>query len=229
MPEMPDKPTPPPPGPRGEDQDEPTGYFSKMSGAQGPSRDMIGGPWLGLIAFLVVAVGTGWVVVTMMQGRIQQAGQRTSDEIDHAFTPEKQYVLKRGLIYGTLSVGDPVVIPGKNDLPPHTPFAYTWHTLDAVRDRPRGDDTIKDVQGVVEPGTHVRFQALIHDEDNAQTHFIAMVEILDGPYRSGIPVKGMYLQEKDKNHEGKKPRYVPRADIFAPVGSGLKPLQSPTR
>lgn len=191
----------------------------------GPSRDMIGGPWLGVTVFVLIAIGLGWGLIQLFEQMVDQTTQTLSKaEFDHGFDPEVVYTLKRDLLVGYLADGRQTLLPGKEDLPRGVPGRRSAATLEAFRKSP---DDYPDLIGIVERKTRVRFVEVVDDRDNPQTRVLVMVRLLDGPYARQRPVVGLHLESADTPEGSEKPRYIPRPDLFEPVEPEQGPVQSP--
>lgn len=176
----------------------------------GPSRDMIGGPWLGVIAFIVIAIGLGWGLISLLQQQMNStAHTNAAGEFNQDFDPDAIYTLKRGLVLGYLADGRIVLLPGRNDLPKGTPGRRAAVSVEELRDNPQ--DHTEHI-GVAEAGTRVQFVEVIDDRNNQQTRVLVMTRLLSGPYARTTPVLGMHLESADTESEGTL--YVPRADLF---------------
>jgi len=185
---------------------------------------MIGGPWLGVLAFVVVAIGLGWGLISLFNMQLGQATHTMSqDEIAHGFEPNVVYTLKRDLLLGYTADGREVLFPGKNDLPRHAPGRRSSATIAAYRDNP---SAFPDLIGVAERNTRVRFVEVIDDRDNPQTRVLLRVELIDGPLARARPVLGMHLESADTDPDTGEKRYVPRPDLFQPAEPATGPVQS---
>lgn len=181
----------------------------------GPSRDMFGGPWLGLIVFIVIAVGLGWGLTKLFTGMSDQARQSIdADQLDHGFEPDVAYTLKQDLLIGVRTGGDAVLVPFKDDMPRSAPGRYTWPTREQYLADPQAYRESHDLVGIVEQGTRVQFVEVIEDPGNPQTHILIMTRLLTGPYAQTTPVLGMHLESADTGDETGATRYAPRADLF---------------
>ena len=182
----------------------------------GPSRDMVGGPWLGVAVFLIIAVGLGWGLTKLFQSQLSQASQSLNEaELNHGFDPDTVYTLKRPLILGYLSDGRKTLFPAREDLPVNAPGRRSAARIAELRG---SIDNFPDLIGVVNEQTRVRFVEVIDDRDNPQTRVMVMVRLLDGPYAQRAPVLGMHLESADTVEGGAEAttRYVPRPDLFQP-------------
>lgn len=194
----------------------------------GPSRDMFGGPLLGVAAFLIIAVGIGWGLTKMFQGMLDQTAQTLqADELDHGFAPDTVYLTQKELFLGKRSGNDTVLLPAKEDLPPHTPNRGFIPTTAQYRKSSNPQADYPDLLGIVERNTPVRFVQVIDDRNNAQTRLLVMVQIIDGPFAQADPVLGMHLESADTDAQTGERRYVPHPDLFAPVKPTNPPVQSP--
>jgi hypothetical protein len=171
---------------------------------------MIGGPWLGVIAFIVIAIGLGWGLISLLQQQMNStAHTNAAGEFNQDFDPDAIYTLKRGLVLGYLADGRIVLLPGRNDLPKGTPGRRAAVSVEELRDNPQ--DHTEHI-GVAEAGTRVQFVEVIDDRNNQQTRVLVMTRLLSGPYARTTPVLGMHLESADTESEGTL--YVPRADLF---------------
>jgi len=192
------------------------------------NRDMFGGPWLGVLAFLVVAIALGWGLTKLFQSMLDQTAQTLSaDELDHGFDPDAIYLTRRGLLIGRRSFGDRVLAPGKEELPPNAPGRHHWPTIGQYRASARPREDYPDLLGLIERGTRVRLVEVIDDRDNAQTRLLVKVRVLDGPFASEKPVLGMYLESADTEEDTGQTRYEPRADLFERLRPASPPVESP--
>lgn len=188
---------------------------------------MLGGPWLGVIAFVVVAVALGWGLISLFNMQLGQATHTMSmEELEHGFDPDVVYALKRDLLLGYTADGREVLFPGKNDLPQHAPGRRSSATIADYKANP---SAFPDLIGVIERTTRVRFVEVIDDRDNPQTRVLLRVELIDGPFARARPVLGMHLESADTDPDTGEKRYVPRPDLFQPVGPAPGPVQSPAR
>lgn len=180
---------------------------------RGPSRDMLGGPVLGVALFLVIAVLLGWGLVSILNiqldGTTREGG---SGAIDDRFDTDAVYILQRDLLLGINAGGDQVFLyPDYDGLPTGTPNRrYTPRVADYLADP--GKAEFSDVLGVVEAGTRVRFLRLIEDAGNLQTRFLVDTLVLDGTHE-GIHARGMFLESIAADSEG-GPIVSPREDLF---------------
>ncbi len=183
---------------------------------------MFGGPWLGVIAFIVIAIGLGWGLISLLQQQLNSnAHSSAAGEFDHGFDPDAAYTLQRDLVLGYLADGRIVLLPGRNDLPKGTPGRRAAVSIQELRDNPQ--DHTEHI-GVAEAGTRVRFVEVIDDLNNPQTRILVMTRLLNGPYARTTPVLGMHLESADTESEGT--RYVPRADLFEVIEPGGGQVQS---
>lgn len=185
---------------------------------------MFGGPFLGVLVFIVIAIGLGWGLISLFQGMVDHTAQDISQgEFDHGFDPDVAYVLQRDLVLGYLADGRIVLLPGREDLPPGTPGKRSAVSIDELRNSPA--DHPEHI-GIVTASTAVRFIEVIDDRDNQQTRVLVMTRLLNGPYARKTPVLGMHLESVDSESEGT--RYVPRADLFVRVEVETGEVQSQT-
>ena len=176
---------------------------------------MFGGPWLGVLAFILIAVGLGWGLTKLFQGMSDQTRQSLdAEQLDHGFDPDVAYTLKHDLLIGVRTGGDAVLVPFKDEMPRNTPGRYTWPTRDQYSADPEAYRKSHDLVGIVEAGTRVQFVEVIEDHDNSQTHILVMTRLLTGPYAQKTPVLGMHLESADTDDETGATRYVPRLDLF---------------
>ena len=200
---------------------------------RGPSREMLGGPVLGVLVFLLVAVLMVWGLTSLI-GLQLDAGVRDakSAKIEHRFDPSRVYVLQRGLLLGLTSDRQVVVFPARDDLPRDAPHRRRVPTIADYRAQP---DQHPDLLGVVTPGTRVRFTRLVHDAHHRQTPILAGVLILDGEHE-GTQATGLHLELEEQAHTGDDAQLlVPRPDLFlAEAGppeaaeAVTQPIQSPS-
>lgn len=193
----------------------------------GPSRDMFGGPWLGVIVFILIAVILGWGLTKLFQGMVSQTQQTMSaDAFEHGFDATRAYMLKRDLVLGVRAGGDVALVPFKDDLPRSAPGRYAWPTAEDYAKDPMAFETSHGLIGIVASGTHVQFVEVIDDRDNAQTRILVMTRLLTGPYARNTPVLGMHLESADIDEQTGRPRYVPRSDLFQAIETKTSPVQS---
>jgi len=191
----------------------------------GPSRDMFGGPWLGVIVFIVIAIGLGWGLISVLQQQLDHAAQTASQaELDHAFDPGAAYLLKQDLMLGYLADGRIALLPGRDELPPDTPGKRSTASIDELRASP---ENYPDLIGVVEAGTKVQFVEVIDDRGNPQTRILVMTRLVSGTYARDTPVLGMHLESTDTDVETGDTRYMPRSDLFEMIETKATPVQSP--
>jgi len=191
---------------------------------------MIGGPWLGVIAFLIVAVALGWGLTKLFQGMLEHTTQTLdTQELDHGFDLGGVYLTQKDLLIGRRSYGDLVVAPGAEDLPPGTPGKHHWPTTTEYRAAADPARDYPDLDGLIERRTPVQFVEVIEDADNAQTRVLVRLVVMDGPFAAEKPVLGMHLESADTNPETGEKRYQPRGDLFELLQPGQPPLESPTR
>lgn len=180
---------------------------------------------LGVLVFVVVAIGLGWGLVRLFQARLDQTTHTLHGaELDHGFDPDVVYTLKRDLLLGYLADGRVVLLPGRDDLPRHAPGRRSAARVEDVRANP---EDFPDLIGVVERNTAVRFVEVIDDRENPQTRILLRAELLGGRYARPQPVLGMHLESVDTGGEGDSRRYVPRPDLFEQAPAGAAPVQSP--
>ena len=195
----------------------------------GPSRDMIGAPWLGLIVFVLIAIALGWGLTQVFKGMADQTRQSLhSDTFAQDFDPARIYILQTDMLLGIRAKGDVVLVPFKDEMPVGVQGRYTWPTRQQYIAQPEAYNESHDLVGIIEAGTHVRFDEVIEDDLNPQTRVLVMTYVLTGPYKRKAPVLGMYLESVDRDDESGATRYKPRADLFeifkaqdGPVQSGL--------
>lgn len=187
---------------------------------------MFGGPWLGIIVFVVIAIGLGWGLTMLFRGMIDHTHQITSEsDFDHGFDADKPYTLKRDLVLGFRVGGDDVaLVPFKEDLPRGAPGRYTWPTATQFAEDPEGFKKSHALIGAVAAGTQVQFVEVIDDRDNQQTRVLVMTRLLNGPYARKTAVLGLHLESVDSDAEAT--RYVPRPDLFEIVEIETGPVQS---
>ena len=185
---------------------------------------MFGGPWLGLLVFVFIAIALGWGFSKLFQGMLEQTTQQLgAGELDHSFEPDTIYTLRQDLVLGYTSNGVQTLFPDRDALPRNAPGRRSMPSADEVRGMTTEELKARDLRGVVERSTRVRFVEVIDDRDNAQTRVLVKVELLDGPYASPTPVLGMHLESADTDEETEATRYLPRADLFEPAPG---PVQS---
>ena len=196
---------------------------------------MLGGPVLGVLVFLLIAVLLGWGLISALDVQLDNTVQdAAATDITHRFEPSHVYVLKQDLLLGVTTHADPtraiVLFPDRDGLPRDTLNRRLVPRLAEVRDTP---SRYPDILGIVEAGTRVRFTRLIHDAHNRQTPYIAELVFLDGPFADQT-VTGLHLEEAQPGaSEGEGVLLVPRADLFRaePTGEGEtadgdQPIQS---
>lgn len=200
----------------------PNRHITKSPHTTGPSRDMIGGPWLGLIVFIIIAIGLGWGLISLLQQQLSSnAHSSSTEQFDHGFNPDAIYTLKRDLVLGYLADGRIVLLPGRNDLPKSAPGRRSAVSVQEFRDNPQ--DHTEHI-GVAEAGTRVQFVEVIDDRNNPQTRILVLTRLLTGPYAHTTPVVGMHLESADAESEQR--RYVPRPELFEIVEPEAGPVQS---
>ncbi|MFK7788577.1 MAG: hypothetical protein AB8C95_03645 [Phycisphaeraceae bacterium] len=193
----------------------------------GPSRDMLGGPWLAVVVFIVVAIGMGWGLITLLQQQITGDRQRSeTGQFEHDFDPDIDYELKRDMIIGYLADGRVVLLPGRNDLPSGTPGKRSAASVEELRSNP---EDFPDLAGIVDAGTKLQFVEFIDDQANPQTRILVLTRLITGPYARKTPVLGMHLESVDTDEQTGEKRYVPRADLFGIVEAENGPVQSDTK
>ena len=171
---------------------------------------MFGGPWLGIVVFVLIAIGLGWGLIQLLTGMTDQTRQTLSNgQLDHGFDPDTVYTLKQDLVLGYLADGRIVLLPGRGELPEDTPGRRMAVSVQELRDNPADHP---DHIGVAEAGTRVQFVEVIDDRDNQQTRILVMTRLLTGPYARRTPVLGMHLESTDT--ESEQWRVVPRPDLF---------------
>lgn len=176
---------------------------------------MFGGPWLGVIAFVVIAIGLGWGLTKLFQGMIDHTRETLqAQDLAHAFEDDVAYALQKDLLIGKRASGDPVLVPFKEDMPRGAPGRYTWPTQADYTSDPAAYNKSHDLVGPAERGTLVQFVEVIEDHDNAQTRVLVMTRLLTGPYARKNPVLGMYLETTDTDEATGQRRYVPRPDLL---------------
>lgn len=184
---------------------------------------MIGGPWLGVAVFVVIAVGLGWGLTQILQAMLAQTAQTFNQaDFDHGFDPDQPYLTTQPLLLGYFADGRVMLLPGKKNLPPDAPGRFKAAAIDDYRDNP---DAYRDLIAIVEPGTALRFTEVIDDRNNAQSRILVKVELLTGPHASKTPLLGLHLESADINPQTDAPRYAPRDDLFTPAAPA--PVQSP--
>ncbi len=188
---------------------------------------MFGGPWLGVLVFVVIAIAMGWGVSRLFHAMGQVSAERDShgDSQHDAFDPEEVFVLQRDLLLGYLADGRVTLLPARDDLPAHAPGRKRMPTLEQFRDQP---SAYPDLIGIVQRDTRVRFVEVIQDPDNPQTSLLVLVRIIDGPYAQKQPVLGMHLESADRDQQTGRTRYRPRNDLFTPNPPNAGPVQSTT-
>lgn len=188
---------------------------------------MFGGPWLGLIAFIVIAIGLGWGLTKLFQGMIDHTRETLeAEDLAHAFEDDVAYALQKDMLIGRRASGDPVLVPFKEDMPRGAPGRYTWPTQADYANDTEAYSKSHDLVGLAKQGTLVQFVEVIEDHDNAQTRVLVMARLLTGPYARKTPVLGMYLEKTDTDEVTGQRRYVPRADLFEIAVGAEGPVQS---
>jgi len=191
------------------------------------NRDMFGGPWLGVIIFIVIAVGLGWGLTKLFQGMADQTRQTlASEQLAHGFDSAKRYTLKHDLLLGVRAGGDIALVPFKDDLPRHAPGRYTWPAAEQYAEDTEAYNTSHSLIGVVRAGTQVQFVEVIDDMDNPQTRILVMTRLLTGPYARQTAVLGMHLESADTDEQTGATRYVPREDLFEVIKTESATIQS---
>lgn len=190
-----------------------------------PSRDMFGGPWLGVIVFVVIAIGLGWGV----QWFFKQAGQasdtqksrQANDSAAADIDPEQIHIVQRDLLLGYTANGTPTLFPARDDLPTHAYGRRSIPTIKQARAMTRAQLKERDLAGVVVRSTPVRFVELVEDPTNAHTRVLFKLEIIEGPYAGPTPVLGMHLETADTDQATGAKAYTPREDLFTRVQSEI--------
>jgi len=186
---------------------------------------MFGGPWLGVLVFIVIAIGLGWGLISLLQQQLDSAAQSASQgQLDHDFAFDKAYQLKRDLMLGYLADGRIALLPGRSDLPRGAPGRRAAPSIDELRANPA---QYPEHIGVVDAGTKLQFVELIDDRSNQQTRVLVMTRLLTGPYARQTPVLGMHLESTDTDEQADTKRYTPRRDLFELVETKASPVQSP--
>jgi hypothetical protein len=185
---------------------------------------MFGGPWLGVIVFVIIAIGLGWGLISLLQQQLKTDSQSAhSGAFEHDFEPEQAYQLKRDLMLGYLADGRIVLLPGREDLPPGTTGRRTAPSIAEYRENP---NNFPEHIGVVDAGTRVQFVEVIDDRSNPQTRILVMTRLLTGTYARETPVLGMHLESTDTDEETGNKRYGPRSDLFEMIEEQASPVQS---
>ncbi len=185
---------------------------------------MLGGPWLAVIVFLVIAIGMGWALISIFQQQLTGDRQLNgSAELDHGFDFEVAYELKRDMMLGYLADGRVVLLPGRNDLPTDAPGKRSAASIEELRNAPQD---YPDLAGIVEAETRVRFVEVVDDRNNPQTRILVLTELLTGPYARTTPVLGMHLESADTDEQTGQTRYEPRSDLFERIEAQSGPVQS---
>lgn len=185
---------------------------------------MLGGPWLAVLVFIVIAIGLGWGIISLFQQQLTSDRQRVgSAQLDHGFDPEVTYQLKRDLMLGYLADGRVALLPGRDDLPSGTPGRRSAASIEELRNNPQD---YPDLAGIVGAGTTLRFVEVVDDRNNPQTRILVLTELTSGPYARQTPVLGMHLESVDTDEQTGATRYVPRSDLFDRVESVDGPVQS---
>ncbi len=208
----------------------------KPTARRGPSRDMLGGPVLGVLVFLLVAVLLGWGLISALDVQLGTTVQdATTADVTHRFEPGRVYVLEQDLLLGVTTHADPtravVLFPDRDGLPRDT---LNRRLVPLLADAKNDPGRYPDILGIVEAGTRIRFSRLIHDAHNRQTPYIAELVLLDGPFAEQT-VTGLHLEaEASGGSEGGGVVLVPRPDLFREVpaaegetGATDQPIQSP--
>lgn len=185
---------------------------------------MLGGPWLAVVVFIVIAIGLGWGLISLLQQQLAGDRQRIDiGQFDHGFDPDAVYTLKRDMIVGYLADGRIVLLPERDDLPSGTPGRRSAASVEDLRNNP---DDFPDLAGVVQAGTAVRFTQVIDDRANPQTRILVLTELLNGPYARKDPILGMHLESVSRDEASGVRRYEPRDDLFEPIAAADGPVQS---
>ena len=187
---------------------------------------MFGGPWLGLIVFIVIAIALGWGVTKFFQAA-GDAMQSVDAFEGHGFDPEVVYTLKRDLLIGVNSEGQrKVLFPARDDLPVRAFNRLAVPTIEQARAMSPDELLQADLIGVVEANTRVRFVDLYIKPAGSDRGADVMVELMDGPYAGLDDVLGMHLESADTIQETGAKRYVPRTDLFEKVDTAGEQVQS---
>lgn len=184
---------------------------------------MLGGPWLGVLVFVVIAIGLGWGIA-----QVFKAAGNVMQEVDefhgHGFDPEAFYTLKRELLLGYSADGRKVLFPGRDALPLDAYGRSSVPTIEEAMAMTADELKQADLIGVVKPGTRVRFVDLHVQPTGSDRGADVLVTLPEGALPTSQPVLGMYLESADK--EAEKVRYEPRADLFEIVEDDAGPVQS---
>lgn len=190
---------------------------------------MFGGPWLGVLVFILLAVGLGWGLTKLFQGMSDHTRQTLDHEqLDHGFDPNVAYTLQHDLLIGVRAGGDAVLVPFKDEMPRSAPGRYTWPTRQQYTDDPEAYRMSHSLVSIVEAGTRIQFVEVIEDHNNPQTHLLVMTRLLTGPHAQETPVLGMHLESADTDDETGATRYVPRTDLFEIFNAQDGQVQSET-
>jgi len=187
---------------------------------------MLGGPWIGVAVFILIAIGMGWGITQLfkaMSDLKSDMAQQPGDELHHDFDPDRVYLTQRELLLGYTSNGTPTLFPTREDLPANAYGRRSVPTTDEIRAMSAEELEKHDLIGIVERNTPVKFTEVIEDPDNQQARLLLKVQIVDGPYAKAKPVLGMYLEMADTHSQTGLAHYAPRGDLFAPVQSDAPP------
>lgn len=186
---------------------------------------MFGGPWLGVIVFVLIAVGLGWGVAKFFQAVNDVQPSMTDGVLRDNIDPDAIYTLKTDLLLGYTANGTPTLFPSRDDLPRHAYGRRAVPTIAQALAMDAEQLAQRDLAGVVARSTPVRFVELVRDPGNQQTPVMLMVEVLQGPHASPTPVLGMHLESADTDEATGAKRYPPREDLFAPVQSPAQAME----
>ena len=187
---------------------------------------MLGGPWLGLSVFIVIAVGLGWGLTKLFQGMADQTRQAlNAEQLDHTFDPDNVYVLKRDLLIGMRLSGGLVLAPFKEEMPRSAQGRYSWPTREQYADSPAAYKDSHKLIHVVEAGTKVAFIEIIQNTKDPQAPIRLKTRILTGRHASKAPMLGMHLESADTDDQTGATRYVPHAELFEIIETDDGPIQ----
>ncbi|MEM1353755.1 MAG: hypothetical protein AAGH88_02615 [Planctomycetota bacterium] len=205
--------------------------------SRGPSREMFGGPLVGVVAFVIIAIGLGWGLIALFNGMLDQTRRDvTSSKLNHGFDTRGSYVLRKPMLLGYSADGRLLLFPERGDLPAGAPGRRTAATIEGylayrakVESGGTEDARFRDLVGVVDAGTVIRINQVIEDADNAQTRLLLGCTVLSGTHE-GVSALGLHLETRSTDEKTGKQRYDPRAELIAPDRTADSPeaVQSET-
>ncbi|MFI4859714.1 MAG: hypothetical protein ACIAXF_03415 [Phycisphaerales bacterium JB063] len=202
---------------------EPPASSKTPAPRRAPSREMFGGPMLGVAAFLVVAVLLGWGLTKLFNLQLASTVQdATQSAVENGFGADTVYTLQRGLLVGQTTGRVMLLYPSRDDLPPATPNRRFTPTLAQFEADPA---KYPDIAAIIPAGTRVQFPGMTIDLDNRQTAVHLDAVILDGPY-AGQHVTAIYLETREGTPNGGQ-RVVPRTDLLTPEPADPAPSADP--